>query len=107
MGGTDEAWAAWSDAKDKVIDAAAAWHGYNEPRRAGRMTHEEICLYDAVTAMLAAGETMRAATSPRLVACPRCHRMVRLIDEQTLEAHTQPSNYDRPCHARWPNEHVR
>jgi hypothetical protein len=96
----------WREAVARVIDAASAWHGYNEPRRAGRMTHEEICLYDVVTEMLAAGEAMRAAAD-YLVACPRCHRMVQRNADGSLEAHTQAGNYDRPCHARWPNEHVR
>jgi hypothetical protein len=71
------------------------------------MTHEEIGLYDAVTAMLAVGEAMRAPVLSPLVACPRCHRMVQRNADGALEAHTQAGNYDRPCHARWPNEHVR
>lgn len=45
----------------KVCDAAAAWHGWNEPRRHNQMTREEIALYDATSAMRAAGQAMRAA----------------------------------------------
>jgi hypothetical protein len=105
MGDHDELRAMWDDAKNGVINAAAVWHGDNEPRRPDRMTREEIDLYDAVTAMLAAGEAMRAGRY--LVACPRCHRMVQRNTDGSLEAHTQAGNYDRPCHARWPNEHVR
>jgi hypothetical protein len=97
---------AWDDAKYRVIEAALVWHAYSEPRRADRMTHEEIGLYDAVTAMLTAGTELRS-TGLYFMPCPRCHRMVILNDDGSLEAHTQADRYDRPCHARWPNEHVR
>lgn len=60
MNRTDKAIADYRDAKNKVCDCAAAWHGWNEPRR-DRMTREEIDLYDAVTALLAVGQAMRDA----------------------------------------------